>query len=449
MQKLITKNVIVASIHRKSNRLISHSALNVQYFNAIKFQKFTRMISVLPKEPAFAVGTSEYVEPDEVKVPWINEETRKEMYNKYESDPVTWSIKNLALHYSASLVRVKAIVYLMEKRKKLMEQRGLPGGVIPNQWSNIYEKYTANPTTPLSEIAEYYELTVQEVEKIIENISLHNLGLHNVNLYQTKMEERLEELKEEGVDIKHQETPNSVGIASFSTVEDNYHPPLFGDDDFEYEKKKLFDRLTKESKATLEKDVDYYVYNYGLNDNNNSKIAPGETQQVPNQSSLGQVRSNSSDPNKISRWKYAFKDMSTKTSTTMSYGKSNAITSPEIDQSSSSNPNNLDTEMRKRKPRTVILTRSGKLRNASALEEATRSWNTHPDPFDLQFKENRIKLIKQQLIFRGEDPNIEITDEMIANVNIFDLDGDDDKAKQLVVDELVRRKALKSANGKK
>ena len=62
------------------------------------------------------------LDPSEVKIPYLRDEVKQEMYAKYMEDQVKYSFERLSKQYKATLIRTKAVIYLMKKRNDLISR---------------------------------------------------------------------------------------------------------------------------------------------------------------------------------------------------------------------------------------------------------------------------------------------------------------------------------------
>jgi hypothetical protein len=105
---------------------------------------------------------------------------RLEIYRKYKSDPIEWSLKKLSQRYGMNLHRVRAIVHLMGEREALMEKLGVLN--ISPVWEAVYQEHLAEPEVmTVSALAEKHQISEEEVSKIITNMSEHTWRKKNLN----------------------------------------------------------------------------------------------------------------------------------------------------------------------------------------------------------------------------------------------------------------------------
>lgn len=295
------------------------------------------------------------LQPQVIRIPYLRDITRQEIYARYVTDPEKWTFATLASHYQASLERVKAVVLLMHHRYEFMKnemgftveivsnggENSVPKVVvtIPPLWQALYEKHVAAPEDPLSKLLADHNASViadedktsmneEELKKILEKMADHDRRTQNLKDYEEDMEDKLKRIEMSGVNTKFAEVPSVPANYNFQS---NYFPPLLGDEEFEEEKKRLLKRVAEETSAVVRPDVHAYVQQ--SEDLKDVKIA--------------NMESKKSDP---IRWKFAFREL---------------------------------TPDGKKQP-TVIRTRTGSIRRATPLEEMQRSWNTRPLPIDVQ-----------------------------------------------------------------
>ena len=76
-------------------------------------------------EPKYLVRKDSKGDPKALKVPYLRDSVREEMYARHMSDPQEWSFTRLSQAYRSSLMRTKAVVLLMHKRFNMMREKGL------------------------------------------------------------------------------------------------------------------------------------------------------------------------------------------------------------------------------------------------------------------------------------------------------------------------------------
>ena len=305
--------------------------------------------------------------------------------------------------------RTKAVLYLMRRREELMKEKGISD--IPKEWYELYQKYrdlgednsassTANTDSeeqessgdpeklenleeedgktiplstknPIQKLAAEYQLTESKLIEVIEKMEEHTFRQSQVDAYELQMQKNAERLANVGVDINFRETGSATTAAK--SIKDDYYPELFGDDGaFEEARQKLIEDIERETRATITEEVE------------EGPTFLHQTQKADNRILSEQENRAGVRTDKLSRWKFAFKDLS--------------------------------------KPKsypTMIRTRRGGWRQATPLEEATRSWLRNPSLLDKEMYRDDLE--------KWRDP-----------------DEDEYEAALISSRKLERRKALKS-----
>ena len=157
------------------------------------------------REPEYMVededGGNDDVEDDDVNFPLMYEDERVDIYRKFCEDPVTWSAKNLSIHYKADLNRIKGILMLYEHRKTVMKQYGLTYdmetglAVIEPLWQVIYDKVKEDPTISFGALADALEMPGQgeEVERIYKMMEFNQFHQDDLEEAQEMYEEMMDE----------------------------------------------------------------------------------------------------------------------------------------------------------------------------------------------------------------------------------------------------------------
>ena len=330
------------------------------------------------------------VSPRDVKVPYLSDNTRVEMYKRHKADPLQWSISKLSQHYGATLDRTKAVLFLMQKREELMIQEKVAD--IPPMWHEIFQRFSAPaaapaiaapatgaaPVTPADadaaqtqvgaegslaaagteasppplasdskeSLAKEFGLSVSEVGDIVARMQRHIHRQKNVDANTTYIEKIVKNFEQVGVDTSFRETATAPKRAS---IKEDYYPTLFGDDGLDAAKKELLDRIAAETRAEI---VDFQ-----------STLFANSGAESPVSDTDMQLKNEAAPPNKagvktdsLSRWKIAFRDLS----------------------------------WRRTQP-TMIRTRRGIWRHANALEDALRSWRKHPSQLDMEVYRDEVR----------------------------------------------------------
>lgn len=264
-------------------------------------------------EPKFMVRKDLSVDPRLVKVPYLRDTMKQEIYAKHIMNPEKWTLQALSQHFHTSIDRTKAVIVLMHKRYDMIRSKGFNVKIdenhhtisveIPSSWKGLYEKYLEDPTQDIEKALQSYNESVTEehrklgingekAKEIIENIKDHERRTANLEFHNKHMEEVLNGLKASGVDAHtFQETANDVTMTgNRKSLKESYYPSLFGDDDFEETKKRLLKRIADETMARVDYNLEHY----------NEKYTSPATDNVD-------VKKTS--PENVSRWKLAFRDL--------------------------------------------------------------------------------------------------------------------------------------------
>jgi len=293
-----------------------------------------RALSYSSKEPEFLVEPDDAVmDPRQILVPYIVDAKRVEIYQKHKEDPVKWSVQNIAQHYSMSMYRARAIVYLMREREQMMEASGVLSA--PPVWHELFERRCADPEQPLESLAAEHGLQVAEAEAILATMEDHHYRKQNLQDYNEYMDWSLDLLQVLGVDTAFTEIGHAK-VPGDNRYEESYHPRMFGDDELQQERERVRARLLAESKAVAaaEKPVLFNRYESRVG---YWKQAGEQQEQEPE--------------GPLTRWKFAFKELRT-------------------------------TAPGEHRPPTLVRTRRGRLRAANPVEEMNRSWNRKPRGID-------------------------------------------------------------------
>ncbi len=264
-------------------------------------------------EPKFMVRKDLSVDPRLVKVPYLRDTVKQEMYAKHMIDPEKWNLSALSQHFHTSSDRTKAVIVLMHKRYELIRSKGFTVKIdenhstisidIPSAWKGLYEKFLEDPTQDADKALQSYNASVTEDNKklsingekakeIIENIKDHERRSANLDFHNQHMEEILNGLKSAGIDAHNfQETANDVSTSGKKkSLKESYYPTLFGDDDFDEVKTRLLKRIADETMARVEYNLEHYNEKYSA-------------------STDGNIGVQKTSPDSNSRWKLAFRDL--------------------------------------------------------------------------------------------------------------------------------------------
>lgn len=230
------------------------------------------------------------MDPIDIKVPYIVDAKRVEIYQKHKEDPVKWSIKNIAQHYSMSIYRSRAIIYLMKEREELMTTNGVLN--VPPLWQQLFDIHKEDSEIPLETLASEHQLEVSEVTSILETMEDHHYRKTNLQDYNEYMDWSLDLLNLLDVDTSFTEIGHAK-VPGDNRYESSYYPHMFGDDDLVAERDRVRARLLAESQAVAaaEKPVLFNRY----------------------QSRVGYWKDfkeqEESENDVLTRWKFAFKEL--------------------------------------------------------------------------------------------------------------------------------------------
>lgn len=124
------------------------------------------------RDPGYMVAPEAEIDSDRVKVPLMTDATRKEMYKKHKDDPEKHTIPSLSNQYNCSVERVKAVIFLLRKREKMMFDLGVAD--IKSDWKIMTLKHQEDPeiNTPQA-LSEEFEMTVDEINDILKKMKEH------------------------------------------------------------------------------------------------------------------------------------------------------------------------------------------------------------------------------------------------------------------------------------
>lgn len=300
-------------------------------------------------------------DPALIKIPFMRDEVRQEMFKKYMSDRNTWSIENLAKQYGTSLIRTQAIVLLMQRRHDMIsndEQRlkGLldesvasdmesskgkevqdlkiqPVLNVPPELEKLYAKHQEDKTVSLELLISSYNdnlsesgdeakrlvLGEKELKEAFQIITKHARRQENLLANFEDLEEDIEEAREADVDVStFRESPSSYRTNkayNYSNKKDrhvrrsfteNYYPNMANDEVAKREELVLLQRIEKETKAQLEHDMDYYERVYSIQ-TPTERVEEARTAPLPE---ALQYHSSPRAEAPMSRFKLAFQDLS-------------------------------------------------------------------------------------------------------------------------------------------
>ncbi len=368
-----------------------------------------------PGESPYAVDYDGDLDYSLMKVPFLRDAQKEEMYALHKSDPVKWTVHALAEKFGARQERIKAVLYLRRGREELLAKEGLLD--IAADWTAMHQAYVQweqekkdlkaaqerhdkfgkrktdsrrnwllRKDGPLPELpkvrteeefytslAETHKVSKEQAKATVLKMIKHSGRLQSDAARENVHLEMLAQWEEDGANVSFRETP----LSTKKKVADDYYPILFGDEGgaggFDEYKENLRRRVLEETKALVSVNVDTTPA-FFKDPVAAAAAAPGEA-----------ANNSGTATGQLGRWKWAFRDLAKK-----------------------------DTQP------TMIRTRTGLWRPANVLEAATRSWVRRPLVLDTEFYKERVAALR--------DP-----------------DGDEPAAKQLILDKTSRRKTLLAA----
>lgn len=272
-------------------------------------------------EPEYVVDPDALVNFKKLKVTYIMDIEKQQVYARFISDPVKWDIKALSNFYSMSEERAQAIVYLMHTRYTMMKEKGFNVSIIPEDenekkdsargagpkivveipelWRSLYEFHKEDTSLePGALLAAYNEkqtaaslkteMDAGEVKKILENLKDHEARMQNIVEYERHMEEFLSKLQADGANINFQEI--KVVSDKARRFEKSYFPRTLHDDEIESETNRLLKRIEQQTRATVNYNLEFYNDTFG-----DSDIKPKAAKKDSTEKPM--------------RWKMAFRDL--------------------------------------------------------------------------------------------------------------------------------------------
>jgi hypothetical protein len=378
----------IASVATKSAQSAKLPSIGVKFnCSAARKPVAIRQFSTLD-EPEYVVDPDALVDLTKVKVTYVKDMEKQQIYARFRQDPLKWSVKAISNFYSMSEDRVQAIIYLMHTRFTMMEEKGLKVTIVPHEdnpeepinveailaageditlpgpsvfveipeiWRHIFAMHKEEPEKDLGEILSTYNhnqaeealkarMSVEELKKILENLKDHEARLENIRVYEEHIDNFLAELAEEGADINFQE----IKVVSDKTkrFEKSYFPRTLHDEEIQTEKDMLLKRIEQQTRATVDRNTEFFHNTFAGQEVN--------------------AEAKSDAKEKAMRWKLAFRDL----------GKVDQIRAFLKDKSQV-----VDAP-------TLIRSRTGRMRTATPLEESFRSWTKKPTYIDRLFTES-------------------------------------------------------------
>jgi hypothetical protein len=307
--------------------ILFSKSLNICLYNARKIISPLVFVSnrslSFHAEPDYGVKSTPFADPRKVKIPYLREEDKQEIYCKFITNPKEWTVEALSKLFGMNPMRTKAVIYNMHTRCKMMREKGLIVEIkgksvtveIPPMMKSLYEKYKKDKTIELSKLLEEYNheqtdetlkttMTPESYKKMIDDLEDHELRMANQEAYLARMNKLMEHYQKNGINTQFQETPNRPSTTT--TFEETYRPQFLHDDEIEQEKQYLLKRIASETQAKVKPTIEqYYATSPYINAttttmNSDTSIAtPIPKQEKP-----------LSSTEKVSRWKIAFRDIS-------------------------------------------------------------------------------------------------------------------------------------------
>lgn len=188
-----------------------------------------------------------WMDADDIKIPYLSEEDREEIYELYLDDPVENSFAELSMEYSVSEARIRAIVYLMRNREAMQRKIG-----VWEEKAHELEIWKAHQTNPeentIEKLAEDFSLSEKEIRAILKRQNEHAQRLNNVDMQAEEMEDMLAEWEDLGLDeTMYGEVPGvqKTWSAGFDK------PSFVGDREFAKQEAYMLKKLAEETRAKV------------------------------------------------------------------------------------------------------------------------------------------------------------------------------------------------------
>lgn len=374
------------------------------------------------KDPPYMVDSEAPVDWAAVKVMYLTQAQKQELYLKHKADPETNTPGSLAIEFNLREDRVKALLFLQRKREEVIAA----SGVETEEYVSIYKAYmkiankeadaaqdvlkaeqdaeaeaaagqtgkkkkkkAAEPTAAETAAAvakaakTKYSASVgeaaaaetgkgiEELQRVVEAVQDHRAHLKAEENQEEQYLRLLSAYRAEGAQYAETAVESKV-----RPVGQDYYPILFGDDDgFEAHRRSLLKRIQAETRGEVSSDSSGRSFL-----NQWDEIQDRAVPEAANDAAV--------PTEQLGRWKIAFRDLSAK----------GAHEQP-----------------------TMIRTRRGKWRTATPLEESGRSWTRAPNKVDMALNRERVA--------QWADP-----------------DGDEEEVRQLILAKTARRKVALSAD---
>lgn len=304
-----------------------------------------------------------------LKIPFLADDEKQEIYMKYMEDQELYSFRNLSQEYGTSLERTKAIVLLMKQRNDLISRDQLillkydnpdynekpvvsaePFLDVPEKFMNLYSIYIEDITISIENLLKIYnenceteeahiKLEEAQVKEILEIIEDHQHRFETLEAYEEVMEDKIERAVEKGADLSiFRETRSAYQrskSANYVTKSNKhvprsfqalYYPSFLRDESIEAAEARLLRRVAQETEAQLQHNIEYYEEAYNPkeqqvstnindDDDNNKEDLKNDSNNINIQKDsrflqYHHVKLQTTDKESFSRWKIGFVDTS-------------------------------------------------------------------------------------------------------------------------------------------
>lgn len=325
-----------------------------QKISAPTFRSFAAVL----KDLDYKVDSNVDADFGAVKIPYLRDETRQEMYKLYMEDPTEQAFLDISKKYGTSLIRTKAVIVLMSKRHTMISEdeaklhalvnggkepevvesaegsvqtwKIAPAFNAPQVLKDLHVKHVEDQTVPLgllissyneqfTEEQESQKLTMSEedLRQAFRIMSRHAMRQQNFQEWLGDVDFSLEECEEWGVDHTFRESPSEFNTNKaynythhrswhkFQSFEASYYPNIVIDDRVKAAELALLRKVAFESKAQLEHDFEFYERRYSPR-SAEERVADAKDAPLPAELQYHQPRPDAP----MSRFKLAFQDLS-------------------------------------------------------------------------------------------------------------------------------------------
>jgi hypothetical protein len=310
-------------------------------------------------ELPFQVSDRSADDPANIKIPYMKDHKRQEMYLMHMQNPEENTIETLSKLYGTSLERTTAIIFLMRKRHEFIAadvekikaffpsgeasssssevQYVTPGLDVPAPLMKLYNTHLADASTPIADLlaahnascAEKDEaglggISEEQLKDLFAIVKKHGFRHAAQDKHNQMMQGKLDRAQEIGVDVNtFRETARAYRSSKASNAsapmskhvtrsfQDLYYPDMLRDGTAKSVEKRLLQRIERETRAQLEHDVEHYEKMYS----DEAQLPPVlEQHEAP-------LTPPSSAAAPLSRWRLAFQDLSANASGSESPGQ--------------------------------------------------------------------------------------------------------------------------------